>query len=275
MGEFCKWLSSISSVGNNLGFLDAILYAAVAHTWFVTIHPFIDGNGRVARLIMNLILIRYGYPIAIITKEDRLRYYDALELSQGSDLSPFIDLVTECINESLEEYEEAAKQQLEQKEWATALASRFSQPEIIRIKNEYEVWKSAMELLRSYFRQSSELVDESTPVAGVRFRDFGVLEYEKYLSLRYGESAKKTWFFRVDFVRGDKSARYLFFFGFPSRHMKGKADVTLHLSREEPPKSFRYQKLDHLNAPNIPNVVEIGYRAKDEHFVFKRKSKST
>ena len=272
MQEFSKWLSSISCVTGNFGLLDAILYAAVAHTWFVYIHPFIDGNGRVARLIMNLILMRYGYPIAIITKEDRSRYYDALEISQSADLSPFIALVTECISESLEEYEEAAKEQLEQKEWAAALASRFSQPENIRIKNEFEVWKSAMELLRSYFRQTSELVDESTLIASVYFRDFGVLEYEKYLSLRHGESAKKTWFFRVDFIRGDKSARYLFFFGSPSIHMKGKADVTLHLCREEPPKSFYYEKLDNLNAPNIPSVVEIGYRAKDERFVARGKA---
>lgn len=272
MDDLGNWLSSISSVNENYGLLEAVLYAAVAHTWFVSIHPFIDGNGRVARLIMNLMLMRYGYPIAIITKEDRLRYYDALEISQGSDLSPFIALVTECINESLEEYEEAAKEQLEQKEWAVALASKFSQSENIRVKNQYEVWKSAMELLRSYFRQAAELLNESARLGTVYFRDFGVLEYEKYLSLKQGESAKKTWFFRVDFISGDKSARYLFFFGSPSMRIKSKADVTLHICREEPPKSFYYEKLDHLSAPNIPNIVEIGYRAHDERFVSRGKA---
>ncbi len=273
MNEFGNWLSSVSSVTENYGWLDAVLYAAVAHTWFVSIHPFIDGNGRVARLIMNLMLMRYGYPIAIITKDDRLRYYDALEISQSSDLSPFIALVTECINESLEEYEEAAKKQIEKIEWATALASRFSQSEHVRIKNDYEVWRSAMELLRSYFRQSAELVNEATPLASVHFRDFGVLEYEKYLSLRVGESAKKTWFFKVDFKSGDKSARYLFFFGSPTKYLKGKSDVTLHLCREEPPGSFNYEKLDHIGAPNIPNIVEIGYHARGENFVSRAKSR--
>ncbi len=65
---------------------------------------------------MNLLLMRYGFPIAIVTKEDRLRYYDALEESQASDLTPFIVLIAECIEESLEEYESAAKEQEEQTE---------------------------------------------------------------------------------------------------------------------------------------------------------------
>lgn len=272
MHEFGKWFSSVSCTNKNYGMLDAILYAAAAHTWLVYIHPFIDGNGRVARLIMNLLLMRYGYPIAIITKEDRLRYYDALEISQRADLSPFIALVAECIDESLEEYEEAAREQLEQREWAAALAARFSQQETIRVKNEYEVWKSAMELLRSYFRQTAELFDESVLIGKVYFKDFGALEYEKYLSLKLRESTKRTWFFRVDFVSGKKSARYLFFFGSPSRYLKTHADVTLHLSREEPPRSFHYERLEYISAPNVPSIVEIGYRADKERFVSRGKS---
>ncbi len=43
-----------------------------AHTWFVQIHPFADGNGRVARLLMNVLLRRFGIPIAVITRENRL-----------------------------------------------------------------------------------------------------------------------------------------------------------------------------------------------------------
>ncbi len=271
MHQFGRWLASVSSIGENYGLLEAILYAAAAHTWFVYIHPFIDGNGRVARLLMNLLLMRYGYPIAIITKEDRLRYYDALEISQTADLSPFVALVIECISESLEEYEEAAKEQKEQEEWAAALASKFSHKEAVRSKNEYEVWKSAMELLRSYFRQAAELLNDSAAIGKVYFKDFGVLEYEKYLSLKLGESTKKTWFFRVDFVSGERSARYLFFFGWPGRHLKDQ-DVTLHLSREEPPKSFHYERLEYIGAPNVPSIVEIGYRAEAERFVVRGQS---
>ena len=79
MEDFGRWLSDVSVAGDTaFAGVSGLLVAAAAHTWFVTVHPFIDGNGRVARLLLNLMLIRHGYPIAIITKEDRLRYYDAL-----------------------------------------------------------------------------------------------------------------------------------------------------------------------------------------------------
>jgi len=269
MEEFAKWLRETSLVGGQIGGYDALINAAVAHTWFVYIHPFIDGNGRVARLLMNLLLMRNGYPIAIITREDRLRYYDALEISQTSDLSPLISLLVECVHESLEEYEKAADEQRERQEWAQSLASRFAANELNKAKNEYEVWRSAMDLLKSYFRQTAELLDQSTPAGKIYVSDFGMLELEKYLSLRTGESVKKTWFFRIDFRSGSRIARYLFFFGFPSYLLRPDAEVTLHASREEPPGSIHYERLDQLSGANVPNLVEIGYQPKDEEFVIR------
>jgi Fic family protein len=56
-----------------------VLVAAELHTRFVKIHPFIDGNGRTARLLMNLELLKKGHLPAVIRKDDRLRYYDSLD----------------------------------------------------------------------------------------------------------------------------------------------------------------------------------------------------
>ena len=55
--------------------------------------------------------------------------------------------------------------------------------------------------------------------------------------------------------------------------MKSKTDVTLHLCREEPPKSFYYEKLDYINAPNIPGIVEIGYYSQGEKFISRGKTR--
>ena len=55
--------------------------AAELHTRFVKIHPFVDGNGRTGRLLLNFELLKTGYPPAIIRKEDRLAYYDALDIA--------------------------------------------------------------------------------------------------------------------------------------------------------------------------------------------------
>jgi len=267
MADFGKYLESATIPGDDFASAKGILAAAVAHTWFVHIHPFIDGNGRVARLLMNLLLMRYGIPIAIISREDRMRYYDTLEQAQSSDLSGLVALLCECIHESLEEYEHAAQEQKEQESWAKQIAEKFGSKEETKAKNQYEVWRSAMDLLMGYMRQTAETISESTPVARIYFKEFGHLEIEKYIALKNAQSAKRTWFFRLDFRSGDRSARYLFYFGYPSHTLRSICDVTLWISREEPEGSYFYERLDSLTAPNVPAMREIGYNAKAERFV--------
>ncbi|MBN1518049.1 Fic family protein [Candidatus Sumerlaeota bacterium] len=274
MREFGEWIQCASVPGNISTSENAILIACAAHTWFVTIHPFIDGNGRVARLMMNLVLMRYGYPIAIVSREDRERYYDALEISQTSDITPFVSLIAECVTESLEEYEMAAQEQREAVEWAKSLASRFDQKEKIKASNQYEVWRNAMEFLKSLFKQTTELLSTSANLSEIYFKDFGNLEFEKYLSLKNYGSAKKTWFFRLDFRSGNNAARYLFFFESLSIPMRRETDidVSLHISREEPTGSYHYERLDDISASNVPNIMEIAYKASEEIFVVREKN---
>ena len=264
-----EWLSGVSVPDSDFATSEAILRASAAHTWLVYIHPFVDGNGRVSRLLMNLLLMRYGYPIAIITKEDRLRYYEALEESQSSNLSPFVSLVIESLEESLDEWERAAEQQRQDEEWTLAISQQFTEPEMNVALNNYEVWKSAMDLFRGYVRQTATRINEaSRGLARVYFKDFGMLAFEKYVSLRGGGSAKRTWLFRIDFVRGEQSARYLFFFGSPSMTLRDHCDVTVHIAREESP--FFFERLQSLPGLSVPHFVEVGYLPGEERFVAKR-----
>lgn len=68
--------------------------AARVHADFVRIHPFVDGNGRTARLLMNLELMKSGFPPAVLPVEKRLEYYEALDAAHtGNDYGPFVTLV--------------------------------------------------------------------------------------------------------------------------------------------------------------------------------------
>ena len=91
--------------------LHPILLAAEMHERVVSIHPFIDENGRTSRLVMNLLLMQYGYPIANISgdRENRFRYYDALELCQSGDKSQFLLFIAQEVKGSMEHLIKIAK----------------------------------------------------------------------------------------------------------------------------------------------------------------------
>ncbi len=78
------------------------------HHKFVWIHPFFDGNGRTARLLMNLLFMKYGYPPAIILKNNRKQYYRSLNLANNGDYTPFILLVAQALERSLDLYLESS-----------------------------------------------------------------------------------------------------------------------------------------------------------------------
>jgi len=78
--------------------------AVYIHHELVRIHPFYDGNGRVARLLTNFYLMTEGYPIIIVKKEDRQKYYQALRKADHGDLSEFTLFIMQTVHESLQHY---------------------------------------------------------------------------------------------------------------------------------------------------------------------------
>lgn len=99
MEDLIKWYNE------NKNKLHPIKLAAEFHHKFTFIHPFIDGNGRCGRLLMNLILMRFGYPITVIRMEDRNEYMSALEkASVENNLEDFIGIVAAAVNRSLDTY---------------------------------------------------------------------------------------------------------------------------------------------------------------------------
>ena len=102
MKEFIEWIQKENS--------HAIIVSAQAHYKLVSIHPFTDGNGRTARLLMNLILLQEGYPPAIIRREDRKEYINAIEKAQlGGSLNDFLKLIYEAVDRSLDIYLDASR----------------------------------------------------------------------------------------------------------------------------------------------------------------------
>jgi Fic family protein len=94
--NLCKWIN------DNIDKVHPVIAAAIAHYNFVRIHPFDDGNGREARLLMNLILMQKQLPPAVIKVENRNRYLKALSQADNGDLEPFIEFVVIAVQETME-----------------------------------------------------------------------------------------------------------------------------------------------------------------------------
>lgn len=98
MHDLINWYRDES----NLPDVNPILLAAEFHYKFIRIHPFDDGNGRLARILMNFILIHFGYPPLIIKTEDKLNYFSALQQADAGIIESFFEYICSNLIRSLE-----------------------------------------------------------------------------------------------------------------------------------------------------------------------------
>jgi Fic family protein len=137
--------------------------AALIHYKLVAIHPFFDGNGRTARLLMNVILMQAGYPLAIILKNDRKKYYQVLSKADKGDLLPFVRFIAQAVERSLDIYlkiltpKEKAKEKfisLRQLSKGTKFSAKYlnllARTGKLEAHKEGRIWFSSREALKRY-----------------------------------------------------------------------------------------------------------------------------
>jgi Fic family protein len=93
MGDFGRWLQTAPPTPET---------AFDAHEKLVTIHPFSDGNGRTARLLMNLLLLRQRFPAVVVRPEDRLQYFDALDAARAGNAGAYYDFMNLRLEQALD-----------------------------------------------------------------------------------------------------------------------------------------------------------------------------
>jgi Fic family protein len=105
LAQWTRWLHSDQALS-----YDPVTRAAVAHHDFESLHPFFDGNGRVGRLLLNIMLLQDGYPPALILRDWRQRYIQALQQASAGDYQAIIDLVGQAVELSLDRYLQACQE---------------------------------------------------------------------------------------------------------------------------------------------------------------------
>mgnify|MGYP000843923867 CR=1 FL=1 len=115
MRSLVKWYSTNKSQ-------HPVELAGIIHHKLVNIHPFFDGNGRTARLVMNIILMQFGFPLVIILKSDRQRYYAALASADKGNYSLFVNFIARAVERTLDIYLKVLTPKEEYKEKYISLA---------------------------------------------------------------------------------------------------------------------------------------------------------
>jgi Fic family protein len=95
--DLADWSQSTADLNG----LHPLVHAAAHHAWLERIHPFVDGNGRVGRLVLNFMLIQQGYPPGVILKENRAAYLKALRNADGDNPNPLGEVIARSVSHAL------------------------------------------------------------------------------------------------------------------------------------------------------------------------------
>lgn len=160
----------INMLNENHDELRPIELAAQAHYDFVWTHPFEDGNGRMARLLLNLVLVRNGYPFAVIRSVDKIKYLSTLrQMDVNHDFEPFLVYIARCAEQTLDLYiisgsaaDKTAEKLLPFSELAKStphsadywsLLARKGRIDAIK---EGKIWKTSRKIIKAYLTEQAE-----------------------------------------------------------------------------------------------------------------------
>ncbi len=196
MRELFDWINDSQSQ-------NPIITAAVAHHEMVKIHPFKDGNGRTARLLLNLILLKAGFPICNIKRTERPDYYNVLSLADEGEYEPIIEVVTNNCTTLFEEYIRVRDESNRLKDWAKRIGAKDSQQRLAKLKAEFELWLNKVNQIKLEFKQVVSVIDENIESHYVSFYEYPQITFDKYQQLKDKGIAPSTNFFSIRFHNND------------------------------------------------------------------------
>ncbi len=193
-----------------------VVAAAWVHWAIARIHPFYDGNGRVARLWQDLVLLQSRLTCAIIRPEDRREYLEALTQADENEFNPLIQLVCQRTHETLDKYLSHIGHDALLDEWVIELVgeaqARSSEPD----KLEFAKWRQKMVQLRWEFEVCSSRVSKASKDLQIQVNECDIININRWDNIRSGMIVGPTSFFSMDFSVRHVYWRYYFFFGLHS-----------------------------------------------------------
>ena len=222
--EGMRTLSSWWETGTGYPLLDA----TIVHAWLAHLHPFEDGNGRMARLLANLSLSQSSYPPLVIQADsDRGEYYEALARSDDGDILPLFELFTRVLRRGV--------RRMDQPNYVeNVIRDRM----LVTPSQQHRLWEA---LAQRFARKLAEELENSGLQADVQ----GYPSAAGFFDIANGNPDGNTWFLKVKDDRG--RVHWLLWFGFNSREYcdvfnarSGYPSIFLSVRNEGPEASHPY-----------------------------------
>ena len=267
---------------NDFLVLPPIIQAVEAHARFVSIHPFADGNGRVARLLANYFMWRQNLPGFLLPWENRERYYDALEECNSKEpglwgnLTDLIALFCDVFEVSVEQLEDMELEAEENSEESTVVDGHHNDTDFSRLIEEikgsgkatplkfdeqYDDWSNKMSAVVSEIKELSAQLSRAfrTEWQGeVYAKDYPIIDIDTYRAIRTRQRYSRTWCIKIVMTFLIDEEEIVFYFGNSSRlaeelNPKLKRTCSLHIS------IFDREQSRHVDVSELPwsRLMEI------------------
>ena len=218
MNEFLDYLAICINDSKNKDIkkpVNPIVLSAWAHVTLAQIHPFEDGNGRMARCLQDYVLWINDYLGIIIRQEDRGKYYDALSNCDKRDYNMLIQLLSKRMQDVIDRYLIVAKKDENIEKWAKSLSDDTAE----RVQSEsdfkYNKWHRQVKKFLTDFQLCIEKINETNNVISIQIQNDPIIEQNTWQNLiDYGKE-RQTRFFIIRFRNQimKKEIQYVFWFG--------------------------------------------------------------
>jgi Fic family protein len=196
--------------------------AAWMHWAIARVHPFIDGNGRMARLLQDYVLLKNRYVPASVQPEDREKnYYEALEQADLNNGEEFLEIIAKNVLRMTQRYLTIIRNEKSRTSWVKGIAKAASEKVRQTDHRSFLIAQKTFDSLKLEFSNLCNELNEELDDMFVGFKDYGSIDFEKYQELRNKGRASQAWFFGLRFAYGEVDQRFIFWFG---KHFRSSDD---------------------------------------------------
>jgi len=186
-------------MNRNSSYFHPIEMGAIIHHWITWVHPFTDGNGRVARLFLNFFLLQKGYPEVIIRIDDRDKYYEALIQADNGKMEKLILLISENVRKTVDLYESFINEEERKKEWGRQYkkeGERRKKEAESKHKYYYNIWINNILVFQNLMERHLDEISDNLTELEIEYESYEPFTMNKYFDLLEGRKVSHTWVFR-------------------------------------------------------------------------------